>query len=115
MISRLACSLVGHSETIRIEPNSVAHQAYGKAEATEHYRCNFGLNPEYRSRISSRELVVTGLGAGGEVRIVELRGHPFFVATLFLPQLSSSAGSPHPLVVAYLKAALDSRARREAA
>ncbi len=48
----------------------------------------------------------------GEVRIVELRDHPFFVATLFLPQVTSSAGEPHPLIAAFLRAAIASRTRR---
>jgi CTP synthase (UTP-ammonia lyase) len=107
VISRLACSLAGQSETIRIEPGSLAYQAYGKGEATESYRCNFGLNPQYRLRILRGQVVVTGVGADGEVRIIELRSHPFFVATLFLPQLTSSPDSPHPLIIAYLKAVME--------
>ncbi|MEW6266353.1 MAG: hypothetical protein AB1641_25040 [Thermodesulfobacteriota bacterium] len=49
---------------------------------------------------------VTGVDREGEVRIVELADHPFYVATLFLPQVSSTPDRPHPLIVAYLKAAL---------
>lgn len=66
----------------------------------------------FRERILGASMVATGRGADGEIRIVELRGHPFFVATLFLPQLTSRPGVPHPLVVAYLKAALDARSRQ---
>ena len=109
MITQLACSLVGQSETIRIQPGSLAHAAYGAGGAHENYHCNFGLNPAFRTRILGGPVVATGVGSDGEVRIIELRGHPFFVATLFLPQLSSSLGAPHPLIVAYLKAALDAR------
>jgi CTP synthase (UTP-ammonia lyase) len=36
---------------------------------------------------------------------MELMNHRFFVATLFLPQLSSSPATPHPLIMAYLRAA----------
>lgn len=115
MITQLACSLVGQSETIQIAPGSLAHMAYGTREARESYHCNFGLNPTFRERILGASMVATGRGADGEIRIVELRGHPFFVATLFLPQLTSRPGVPHPLVVAYLKAALDARSRQGAA
>jgi CTP synthase (UTP-ammonia lyase) len=38
--------------------------------------------------------------------IAELAGHRFYVATLYLPQISSSPDMPHPLIVSYLKAAL---------
>jgi CTP synthase (UTP-ammonia lyase) len=40
------------------------------------------------------------------VRIVELSTHRFYVAALFLPQISSRPESPHPLIVAFLRAAL---------
>jgi CTP synthase (UTP-ammonia lyase) len=59
-------------------------------------------------------LRVAGLDREGEVRVVELMNHRFFVATLFLPQLSSSPETPHPLITTFLKAAVgfhDSRTR----
>ncbi len=112
MISRLACSLAGQTETIRIAPGSVAYQAYGKQETIEDYRCNFGLNPPYRNQISKGPLVVTGVGTNDAVRIVELSGHPFFVATLFLPQLSSKPDAPHPLLVTFLKAVMEFHGRK---
>jgi CTP synthase (UTP-ammonia lyase) len=40
----------------------------------------------------------------GEVRALQLRAHPFFLATLFQPQLSSSAERPHPIVEGFLRA-----------
>lgn len=49
-------------------------------------------------------LAVSGVGAEREPRIVELAGHPFFVAKLFLPQLSSSEQRPHPLLTAFVAA-----------
>lgn len=55
--------------------------------------------------MDNRDLKVVGLDAGGHVRIVELADHPFFIATLFLPQLTSTALTPHPLIIAYLKTA----------
>ncbi len=104
-MSQLMCSLVGATEVIRISPNTIAHRAYGKEEATEQFRCNYGLNQHYRSAFSTGPLSVTGADRAGEARIVELAGHPFFVATLFLPQLLSHPSAPHPLVLAYLAAA----------
>ena len=49
-------------------------------------------------------LCVTGTDADGEVRIVELPDHPFFVATLFVPQASSTPEDPHLLVTAFVAA-----------
>jgi CTP synthase (UTP-ammonia lyase) len=104
-VSRLACSLVGTADVIRISPHTIAHRVYGRDETTEQFRCSFGLNQDYRPDFSKGSLKVTGTDRAGEARIVELSGHPFFVATLFLPQLCSHPNAPHPLVVAYLKAA----------
>jgi CTP synthase (UTP-ammonia lyase) len=53
---------------------------------------------------------VTGTGPEGEARIVELPDHRFFIATLFLPQLSSTMERPHPLIVGYLRAAMEYQA-----
>jgi CTP synthase (UTP-ammonia lyase) len=72
----------------------------------EQFQCNYGLNPQFRGRFDRGKLKITGLDLAGEVRIVELTDHPFYVATLFLPQLSSKPENPHPLFVSYLKAAL---------
>lgn len=106
VISRLTCSLVGKTETVRIMPDTLAHRAFGKDETIEEFRCNYGLNPEYRERFGSGALCISGQDANGEVRIFELQDRRFFVGTLFLPQLSSSPAAPHPLILAYLKAAI---------
>ena len=113
VISKLACSLVGQAQMIKIMPDTIAHQVYGKEETAEEFRCNYGLNPEYRDEISTGGLKVAGVDSNGEVRIVELSDHPFFIATLFLPQLSSNSDMPHRLIVAYLKAAIAFQRRGE--
>ena len=104
MISKLTCSLVGTTQTITIVPETLAHRAYGTTAVTEQFACNYGLNPAYREPLSAAGLHVVGLDPTGEVRIVELRAHRFFLATLFLPQLSSGPDRPHPVITAYLQA-----------
>ena len=105
VINPLTCSLVGTTQTITILPGTVAYRAYEQDEAIEQFMCNYGLNPAYRDIISTGGLKVVGLDATGEVRMVEISAHRFFIATLFLPQLSSGPDMPHPLIVAYLQAA----------
>ncbi len=105
LISRLECSLAGEGRTVRLLPGTTTVHAYGRADAEEAFRCNFGLNPRYRARVLSGPLRVAGVDDDEAVRVVELDNHPFFVATLFLPQLSSTPAAPHPLIVAYLRAA----------
>ena len=111
-ISKLACSLVGKTQEIKITPDSIAHRAYGKREAMEQFFCNYGLNPVFRNEVNKGKLSITGVDPEGEVRIVELSDHPFYVATLFLPQVASRPEGPHPLMLAYLKAAAAFQAHR---
>jgi CTP synthase (UTP-ammonia lyase) len=79
--------------------------AYGRTQTTERYYCKFGLNPAYVARLEHGGLVVSGVGRDGEVRILEHQTLRFFMGTLFVPQTSSAAGKPHPVVVALLEAA----------
>ena len=105
LISKLSCSLVGKIEKVRITPGSLAHQAYGHEEVSEQFACNYGLNREYLEKLKERGVRITGVDADGDVRIVELPGHRFFIGTLFLPQLLSRPDRPHPLIMAYVRAA----------
>ncbi len=105
LVSKLASSLVGKTQKIKILPGSLAHRAYGREEANEQFACNYGLNPQFQDKVEKGQLKITGVDLYEEVRIVEVLGHPFYVATLFLPQISSAPESPHPLIVAYLRAA----------
>ncbi len=90
---------------MHIEEGSRAAAAYRRLTAVERYYCNFGLNLDYLDALVQAGLQVTGTDRDGEPRILELPDHPFFVATLFVPQTSSSATSPHPLVLALIEAA----------
>lgn len=114
MVTALTCSLVGRDQPVAIVPGTLAARLYGAAQAIEPYYCHYGLNPDYRGRLERAGLTVSGTGADGEVRIVELAGHPFFVATLFVPQARSAPGRPHP-VFAGLAAASRRAARAPAA
>ena len=68
------------------------------------YFCSYGLNPSFRNHVEQSELSVTGIGAEGDVRVVELPRHRFFLATLFLPQWGSTPERPDPFIVAYVQA-----------
>jgi CTP synthase (UTP-ammonia lyase) len=107
LISRLACSLADKTGIVKIVPGTLADRLYGKEEVTEQFRCSYGLNPEYREIINRGELRIAGFDPEGEARIVELSRHHFFLATLFLPQLSSTPILPHPLIIGYMRAALE--------
>ncbi len=112
MITSLAYALVGQKQPVTIIPGTRAAALCGAGEVTEAYYCNYGLNPEYRRQLEVAGMVVSGVGGQGEVRIVELPTHPFFIATLFLPQARSTPERPHPLIAGYAAAAAAHRTPR---
>jgi CTP synthase (UTP-ammonia lyase) len=87
---------------LRIQPGCRLAAIYGANEVEEEYFCNFEVNPDYIQEFSRAGLRLSAFGEHGELRAVELPDHAFFIATLFQPQLSSTDGSPHPLIVGYL-------------
>jgi CTP synthase (UTP-ammonia lyase) len=98
-----------------VKPGTRAADLYGAPEATERFYCSYGVNPEYARRLEEGGLVVSGRGDEGEIRLVELPRHPFFLATLFLPQARSSAAAPHPLVAGFAAAVRAAAERTRAA
>jgi CTP synthase (UTP-ammonia lyase) len=67
------------------------------------------VNPDYGRELESHGLRISGLGDTGEVRLIEMSDHPFFMATLFLPQARSTVAEPHPLFRGFAAAVLDNR------
>jgi CTP synthase (UTP-ammonia lyase) len=107
-ITPLSCSLAGKRMQVCVRPGTRAGAIYQSDQATEEYYCNFGLNPAYQEQLALAGLEISGTDDAGEARIVELPLHPFFVGTLFVPQASSIKGSPHPVVLAFVRAATES-------
>lgn len=116
-ITALTCSLAGKTLLIDLAPGSLASRIYGRRQVQERYHCNFGLSADCRSQLETAGLLTTGVEAGeeqsrGESRIVELPTHPFFVATLCVPQMRSTPESSHPLIEAFLHATANSSVAR---
>jgi CTP synthase (UTP-ammonia lyase) len=105
VIVPLSCALVGKDAAVFFDADSHLASIYGRTRAVEGYFCSYGLNPSYVDTLDRAGLRVVGRDAAGDVRAVELRTHPFFIATLFQPQLSSRAESPSFLVRAFVDAA----------
>ncbi len=104
VIAALACSLVGRTMKVEVASGTRAAAAYGSSIATERYYCQYGIADSYRLRFAETGLTISGHDTDGEPRVVELAGHAFFMATLFVPQASSTPERPHPLITAFLRA-----------
>jgi CTP synthase (UTP-ammonia lyase) len=105
VIVALECSLKGHEEAVMIAPGTLAAKISGAGRRTERYHCDYGLNPDYLERLSAGGLTFSGFDDSGQVRIAELPGHPFFIGTLFQPELHGDGSQPHPIIAALAAAA----------
>ncbi len=111
IIAPLNCSLIEAEGVIELEENSRISRIYGCREIYENYHCSYGFNPQYKSILEQSEMEITGADENGDPRVLELKSHPFFIATLFQPERSALTSLPaaHPLVRAYLEAAVSNQ------
>jgi len=97
----------------RLSPESRAAKIYGSTEISERHRHRYEVNNVYRDVLEEHGMRVSGVSPDGDlVEMIELQGHPWFLATQFHPELKSRPAHPHPLFASFIGAALD---RREAA
>jgi CTP synthase len=83
-----------------------ARLAYGQAKVAERHRHRYEVNNAYRQRLEKAGLVISGTSPDGTlVEMIELRDHPFFVASQFHPEFLSRPTKPHPLFIDFLTAA----------
>jgi CTP synthase (UTP-ammonia lyase) len=105
VISRLSCSLVEEEQYVFAVPGTRLAGCYGTEGVRFGYHCNFGLNPRFEQSLEAAGMRVAARDAAGEVRAVELAGHPFFVGTLFQPERSLLKGEDSPIINAFIESA----------
>ena len=87
-------------------PNSLAYQAYRSAKIAERHRHRYEFNNTYRDILIRAGLVISGLYPQKDlVEIIELKEHPWFLATQFHPEFKSRPTAPHPLFASFIGAA----------
>ena len=93
----------------QLAADSQVRAIYGDAdEISERHRHRYEVNVNYRERLETAGLIVTGLSPDGTLpEIVERRDHPWFVGVQFHPELKSKPFDPHPLFADFIRAAVD--------
>lgn len=105
IVTPLACSLAGQTHEVQItDKHSLSYRLFGKESIPEKYYCSFGLNSQYEDLFQKSGFKVVGKDES-EIRIMELKGHPFYVITLFVPQDHSTFAHPHPIVTEFMRVA----------
>ncbi len=103
MVSLLSCSINGVDITIAPNPGTLLASLHDDAPSIiEHTTCNYGLNTDLDRIASEHGMRVGATDEFDEIRAVELIDHPFFVATLYQPQLKSSRRRPHPVFMGFM-------------
>ncbi|MEO3747569.1 hypothetical protein [Plantactinospora sp. B5E13] len=105
LVEALSCSLVGREGTVLTTPGTLAERVLGTSRSQERYHCSYGINRSYLRTLEEYGLRLSGFDADGDLRIAELPGHPFFLATLFQPELAGDGAVPHPAIRAFAAAA----------
>lgn len=104
VISPLACGVLEGGGVVRPLAGTRLAAAYGAGEVEEEYLCSYGVNPDLRVALVAGPLREAATDLAGDLRAVELDGHPFFVATLFQPERAALRGALPPLVAAFVGA-----------
>lgn len=107
VVSALGCSLDGTDIVLRVRSGTRLCDLYGRTEGiVERTTCNYGLNPSFQADVEASGLAVSATDDTAEARAVERADHPYFMATLYQPQLRSTPSDPHPVLLGLAAAVL---------
>lgn len=92
----------------KVQKDTKTYAAYGSEEISERHRHRYEFNNDFRQQLSEAGMVIAGtLPDDSLVEIVEVKDHPWFVASQFHPELKSRPNHPHPLFKDFVTAALN--------
>ncbi|MFG2556235.1 hypothetical protein ACGFWF_40850 [Streptomyces sp. NPDC048581] len=112
LIIPLACSLMAWEGAVHVQSGSLAERILGTDLIMGRYQCAYGLSSAYHDVLQQHGMRWSGVDEDGEVRIAELPDHPFFLATLFQPELAKDDESAQAITAALATAAVAHKARR---
>lgn len=104
LLHRMRCSLVEKSQGIAVVSGTQFERLYGASSGLGEFHCQYGLNPKFEHFSHGGSLEIVARSDDGEVQAVALRGHPFFIGTLFQPERRALKGEIHPVVKAFFAA-----------
>ncbi len=108
--SNLGGSMRLGAQEARLTPGSLAHAVYGKESIFERHRHRYEFNNNYLDDLTAAGMRFSGFSADGLVEFIELPGHPWFMASQFHPEFTSTPRDGHPLFAGFIRAARAYRA-----
>jgi CTP synthase len=98
------------AQDVHLQPGTLARELYGRDVIAERHRHRFEFNNNYLEAYARAGLRFSGLSHDGLVEIIELPSHPWFIATQFHPEFTSTPRDGHPLFTGFVRAARSYRA-----
>jgi CTP synthase len=108
--SNLGGSMRLGAQESRLTPGSLAHAVYGKESIFERHRHRYEFNNNYLDDLTQAGLRFSGFSADGLVEFIELPSHPWFMASQFHPEFTSTPRDGHALFTGFIRAAREYRA-----
>jgi CTP synthase len=93
------------AQEISLQKGSLAATTYGATTIEERHRHRYEVNNNYRSTLEKAGLRFSGLSVDDLVEVVEIPGHPWFLASQFHPEFTSNPRNGHPLFKGFIHAA----------
>jgi len=94
----------------RLAENSTTSQIYGQDSINERHRHRYEVNDHYVSALEEAGMLVAGRSMDDSlVEVIEVKDHPWFVATQFHPEFTSTPRRGHPLFSSFIEAALENQ------
>jgi CTP synthase len=93
------------AQSVDLAKGSLAASIYGRQQIWERHRHRYEVNNNYRQRLEHAGLRFSGLSVDDLVEMIELPGHPWFVASQFHPEFTSNPRDGHPLFTGFVLAA----------
>jgi CTP synthase len=98
------------AQEARLVPGSLVQALYGKDSVYERHRHRYEFNNHYLDELSRAGMTFSGFSADGLVEFIEIASHPWFVASQFHPEFTSTPRDGHPLFSGFIRAAREYRA-----
>ena len=97
-------------QSCRLRADSLARRLYGKDVIVERHRHRYEFNNQYLLPLEDKGLLFSGMSLDGRlVEMIELPGHPWFLACQFHPEFTSTPRDGHPLFSGFIRAALENQ------
>ena len=91
-----------------LDKSSKAYELYGQETIYERHRHRYEVNNDYRNAMTANGMILSGISPDGRIiEMIELKDHPWFLATQAHPELKSRPNRPHPLFRGFIGAALE--------